>query len=154
MAEYLQQQWAKIGVKVNIVSNSWPQFTDRLRNKKAQIFGLAWVADYPDPQNMMQLFYGPNASPGPNNTNFQNKEFDALYTKALKIGPGPERNVLYQKMRDIFVDQLPWIPTVHRQSYLLTQGWLKNAKRHQTIHGMFKYLRVDTAKKKELKAKL
>jgi ABC-type transport system substrate-binding protein len=154
MTEYLAQQWEKIGVKLNIVSNSWPQFTDRLRNKKAQIFGLAWAADYPDPQNMMQLFYGPNASPGPNNTNFKNKEFDALYDKTLKLPPGPERTALYKKMRDIFVQQMPWIPTVHRVGYMVNHGWVRNLKRHSTIHGMFKYLRVDVDKKKELKAKL
>ncbi len=154
MSEYLSQQFEKIGVKVNIVSNSWPQFQDRIRNKKAQMFGMAWLADYPDPQNMMQLFYGPNISPGPNSSNFQNKEFDALYEKALKLPPGPARSDLYKKMRDIFVAQLPWIPTVHRQGFTLSHGWIENYKKVDSMHGYFKYLRVNVDKKKELKAKL
>lgn len=154
MAEYLSQQWEKIGVKVNIVQNTWPQFTDRIRNKKAQIFGLAWGADYPDPQNMFQLFFGPNESPGPNNSNFKNKEFDALYAKALKTPIGPQRTELYKKMRDVFVEHVPWIPTVHRRGYMVSHGWVHNLKRMKVIHGMFKYLRVDIEKKKELKAKL
>lgn len=154
MAEYLQQQFAQIGVKVNIVSNSWPQFQDRIRNKKAQMWGMAWLADYPDPQNMMQLFYSKNISPGSNGSNFQNKEFDALYEKSLKLPPGAERTALYKKMRDIFVDQLPWFPTVHRQTYLVSQGWLHNIKPADLINNWFKYMRVDVAKKKELKAKL
>ncbi len=153
-SEYLQQQWEKIGVKVNIAQNTWPQFTERIKHKKAQVFGIAWGADYPDAQNMMQLLYGPNESPGPNNANFKNKEFDGLYEKTLKMPPGPERTALYKKMRDIFVDQQPWIPTIHRKGFIISQGWINNIKRSKMIPAMFKYLRVDLDKKKELKAKL
>ncbi|NJL24080.1 MAG: hypothetical protein HC902_02120 [Calothrix sp. SM1_5_4] len=142
MAEFLQQQFAQIGVNMNIVSNSWPQFQDRLRNKKAQIFGIAWAADYPDAENMLQLLYGKNVSPGPNNSNYANKEFDALYEQSQKLPPGPERTALYKKMRDIFVRDLPWIPTVHRLGYYIQHGWVKNLKKHDTINGFYKYLRV------------
>jgi ABC-type transport system substrate-binding protein len=154
MGEYLEQQFAAIGVKLNIVSNSWPQFTDRLRNKKSQLFGIAWVADYPDAENMFQLLYGKNVSPGPNNSNFNNKEFNALYEQALKMPPGPKRTEVYKKMRDVFVRELPWIPTVHRIGVTVKHGWVKNLKRNETINGYYKYLRVDQAKKAELKAKL
>ncbi len=153
-AEYTAQQLEKIGVKLNIVTNSWPQFQDRLRNKKAQMFGLAWGADYPDAENMLQLFYGRNVSPGPNNTNFKNKDFDSLYEQAQKLPSGPERTRLYKKMRDIFARELPWIPTVHRLGYMLAHGWVLNLKPHEIIDGHYKYLRIDTTKKKELKAKL
>ena len=154
MGEFVTQQFDKIGVKVNIVSNSWPQFNDRLRQKKAQMFGIAWGADYPDAQNMFQLLYSKNAAPGPNNSNFSNKEFDKLYEASLKLPPGPERTKLYHKMRDIFVEELPWIPNTHRIGYIVQHGWLHNLKKHKTLHGHYKYLRVDEAKKKELKAKL
>lgn len=152
-AEYLQQQWAKIGVQTVLASHSWPQFQDRLRTKKSQIWGIAWGADYPDPENMMQLLYGPNVSPGPNASNFKNKEFDRLYEEAAKLPPGEKRTALYKKMRDIFGEELPWIPTVHRIGYLLTHGWVHNVKYNKTLPNPFKYYRVDTKKKSELKAK-
>lgn len=154
MGEFVTQQFDKIGVKVNIVSNSWPQFQDRIRNKKAQLFGIAWGADYPDAQNMFQLLYGKNVSPGPNASNYVNKEFDKVYEASLKLPPGPERTKLYQKMRDIFVEDMPWIPNNHRIGYVVEHGWLNNLKKHKTLHGHYKYLRIDEAKKKELKAKL
>lgn len=154
MAEYLAQQFEKIGVKISIVANSWPQFQDRIRQKKAQMFGIAWGADYPDAENMLQLLYGKNVSPGPNNANFKNKAFDELYEKAQKLPPGPERTKLYQKMRDIFAQEMPWIPTVHRLGYYVVHGWVGNFKKHETIPNTYKYLKVDTAKKAELKAKL
>lgn len=154
MAEYLAQQFGQIGVKVNIVSNSWPQFQDRLHNKKAQSFGIAWGADYPDAENMLQLLYGPNESPGSNSSNYKNKEFDALYEEAARTPPGDKRTALYKKMRDIFAKDLPWIPTVHRLGYNLSHSWVGNLKRHETIDGFFKYLKVDLKKKEEMKKKL
>lgn len=154
MAEYMAQQFEKIGVKVNLVSNSWPQFQDRLRNKKSQMFGIAWGADYPDPENMFQILYGPNESPGPNNSNWKNKEFDELYVKASKTPPGPERAKIYQKMRDVFVKEQPWLTTVHRLGYYIAHDWVGNMKPHETIKGGYKYLKIDTAKKAESKKKL
>ncbi|HMN68708.1 MAG TPA: ABC transporter substrate-binding protein [Bdellovibrionales bacterium] len=154
MAEFAAQQYAQIGVKLNLIGNSWPQFQDRLRNKKAQMFGIAWSSDYPDPENNFQLLYGPNVSPGPNSANYANKEFDALYEAAAKLPPGAKRTELYKKMRDIFVRDMPWIPTVHRQQFTVRNGWLMNLKPDDTVSGWFKYLRIDETKKKELKAKL
>jgi oligopeptide transport system substrate-binding protein len=151
MSEFVQQQFAKIGVKVTILANSWPQFQDRIRHKKAQLFGIAWIADYPDPQNMFQLLYGKNVSPGPNSANYENQEFDALYEQALKLPPGPTRAKVYQKMRDIFADQMPWIPQAHRLGYMVYQGWVKNFKKDVIVKGGYKYMRVDLDKKRELK---
>ena len=118
------------------------------------MYGIAWVADYPDAENMLQLLYGPNKSPGPNSSNYSNMEFDSLYEQAAKLPPSPKRTALYQKMRDIFVRDLPWIPTVHRLEYTLAHGWLKNLKPNEIVKGQYKYLKVDTKKKAELKAKL
>jgi ABC-type transport system substrate-binding protein len=154
MAEYLMQQFAQIGVKVNIVASAWPQFLERLNQKKAQMFGISWGADYPDAENMLQTLYSKNVSPGPNNANYHSKDFDAAYEAAQKLPPGPARTKLYQKMRDIFVQDMPWIPELHRLSPLVYHGWVNNLKRNETVTGMYKYLRVDTAKKAELKAKL
>ena len=154
MEEFMAQQFERIGVKTSIIQNSWPQFQDRIRNKKAQMFGIAWNADYPDPQNMFQILYGPAISPGPNNANFQNKEFDAAYDKALKLPPGPERTKLYLKMRDIFVEEMPWIPTFHRLGFYVVNGWIENYRKDATRYGPYKYVRVNLEKKKQLKEKL
>jgi oligopeptide transport system substrate-binding protein len=154
MAEYAAQQYEKIGVKMELVSHSWPQFQERLRTKKAQIFGIAWGADYPDAENMLQLLYGPNEAPGSNSANFKNAEYDKLYEEASRLPPGAARTVIYQKMRDIFVREAPWVPTVHRLGYMVVNGWVQNIKPNETIEGFYKYLRVNADKKKELKPKL
>jgi len=154
MAEFTQQNLAAVGIKIKINATSWPQFTDKIREKKAQMWGIAWGADYPDAENFLQLLYGPNSSPGPNGSNYKNKAFDELYEKALKLPPGPERTALYKKMKDIYVQDLPWITNIHRKGYWLFHGWLKNYKRHAIINGESKYLRIDLDKKAELSEKL
>lgn len=154
IAELFKQNMEQIGVQVKIVTSSWPQFTEKIRDRKAQIFGIAWVADYPDAENFLQLLFGANASPGPNNSNFTDPEFDKLYKQAALLPPGPERTAIYHKMRDIVVNQAPWIPGVHRLGYYLNHGWLYNFKPSPVIQDFAKYLRVDPKKRAELKAKL
>jgi oligopeptide transport system substrate-binding protein len=154
LAEFFQQNMAKIGIKINISITSWPQFTDKLREKKAQIFGIAWSADYPDAENFLQLLYGPNESPGTNNSNYHSKEFDALYEKAATLPPGEARNEVYKKMRDIFVKDMPWIPELHRLRYQLYHTWLANFKPNLIILNPYKYMRIDVEKKKAQKVKL
>lgn len=154
-AEFYAQNWAKIGVKVRINANTWPQFQEKIKAGKAQIFGIAWGADYPDAQNFLQLFYSKNHAPGPNDSSYTNLEFDKLYEQSLTLPPSPERDVLYQKMRDIVVEDAPWMFNLHRQAYYLRHAWLKNFKFNDiTRHQMYKYIRVDTKQRAETVGKL
>src|SRR5690606_23246222 len=94
MAEFFVQNMAAIGVKMKINANTWPQFQEKIKNGQAQIFGIAWGADYPDAQNFLQLFYSKNMSPGPNDSSFSNAEFDRLYEQSMKMPPGPAREAI------------------------------------------------------------
>jgi oligopeptide transport system substrate-binding protein len=153
-AEFFKQCMEKIGLKIKITTSTWPQFTDKLKEKKAQMFGIAWLADYPDAENFLQLLYGKNISPGPNSANYKNKEFDDLYEKASRMPPGAERTKAYRAMRDIIVRDMPWVPVAHRLSYTTYHSWLKNFKYHTMIMDNLKYFRVDTKARGETKAKL
>lgn len=153
-AEFFAQNMAAIGIKVKISSNTWPQFQEKIKGGKAQIFGIAWGADYPDAQNFFQLFYSKNVSPGPNDSAFVNAEFDKLYEQSLNLPPGSARDALYTKMRDIVVAETPWIFQAHRLGYRLVHGWVNNFKWNDIQNDYFKYLRVDPKKRAELKAKL
>lgn len=154
LAEFLQQNLLAINVKIDIKVSTWPEFQKRIKEKKSQIWGIAWVGDYPDAQNFMQLFYGPNSSPGSNASNFKNAKFDELYNKSMKLAPGPARTKLYQQMRDIVVEESPWVFNVHRLGYRVQHGWLKNFKRHVMVQDYVKYLRVDPKARAEKKNSL
>lgn len=154
IAEFQAANWAAIGVKVKITANTWPQFQEKVKNGQVQIFGIAWGADYPDAQNFLQLFYSKNVSPGPNDTSYSSPEFDKLYEKALTLPAGAERTALYQQMRDIVVEDCPWIFSMTRTNYYLANGWLKNFKINEISNDFYKYFRIDPKQRAELKPKL
>jgi ABC-type transport system substrate-binding protein len=147
MAEYQETSLGALGIKLKISVYSWPEFISAIKNKKAQIWNLAWKADYPDAENFLQLFYSKNMTPGPNDSNYSNPEYDRLYEKAMNLPHGPERTALYKQMVKIVVEDCPWIFGVHRVNTTLAQPWLKNFKIHDFDHGTTaKYLRTEQRK--------
>jgi len=100
------------------------------------------VIDYPDAQNFLQLFYGPNKSPGVNGTNYQNPEFDRLYEKILSMCESPERTALYEKMADMVDDDCVWALIGYPLAYGLFQPWFQNYKPHAFPYANWKYYKV------------
>ncbi|MBI4871867.1 MAG: ABC transporter substrate-binding protein [Candidatus Riflebacteria bacterium] len=143
--ELFCREMAKLGVKVKPNANTWPEFSAKMLSRRGQIFGYAWRADYPDPENFLQLLYGPNGAPGPNSSNFKNSRYDELYEKMKAMPDTPERKKLIDEMIAILHDEVPWIYGVHRTGYTLVHRWVKNYKFHAVGHEMYKYLRVDPA---------
>ena len=153
-AEFFTQNMAAIGVKMRINSNTWPQFQEKLKGQKFQVYSMAWMADYPDAQNFFQLFYSKNKSPGPNDMAFANAEFDKVYDTALKLPPGAERTKLYVKLRDILAEECPWIFGAHSMNYRFVQGWTKNWKSTEVVIDVPKYMRADAKQRADLGTKL
>ncbi len=142
-AEFTQKSFSEIGVTLKVSTSSWPEFQGAIKNKKGQMWGFAWLADYPDAENFLQLFYSKNASPGPNDSNYSNPDFDKLYEKSLTLTDNPERTEIYKKMVKILVEDSPWIFGAHRITYTLTHPWIKNLKPNDFEHSKAKYYRVD-----------
>ena len=133
-----------IGIVIEPAYNNWPTFLEKLQRGQVQMFGLGWVADYPDAENFLQLFYGPNRSPGPNHAQYRNAELDRLYEQARVLHDSPERTELYQAMAEIVIEDCPWIFRAQPVDYVLHHGWLHNFKPHDFPSMMEKYYRVDT----------
>ena len=118
------------------------EFNNALREKKAPFFSLAWGLDYPDAENLLQLFYGPNSSPGSNNFNFKNKKYDYLFEKVSTMFPGPERTALYKKLNKMIVDECAVISAFSRTHLHL---WHKNViiyPQDNVINNIYKYADV------------
>ncbi len=148
--EFFQQQMAQIGVKIKIVTSPWPEFQAKVKKKAVEIYGLAWGADYPDAENFLQLFYGPNKSPGANGSNYDNPEFNKQFEDAVIMQDSPERTAKYEKLNKYLAEEVVAMFGVHRQSYILEHGWLKNYHPTDLHHDAVQYLNIDTAKKAEL----
>ena len=74
------------------------------KNARLPIVNKAWGLDFPDAENTLQLYYGPNGSPGSNDTNYRNPEYDRLYEEASVLAPGPERTAIYRRMNQMTID--------------------------------------------------
>jgi ABC-type transport system substrate-binding protein len=150
-AELIANFMERIGVVLRPSYNNWPTFLEKMERRQMQLFSLGWVADYPDAENFLQLFYGPNHSPGPNHCNYQNAEFDVLYEKARVMQDTPERSELYRKMAEIVVEDCPWIFTSNPLAYGLHHEWIRNYKYHDFPYGMAKYYKIDVEARDEWK---
>jgi oligopeptide transport system substrate-binding protein len=146
-AEFFQREMAKIGIKIAVVANPWPQLQEKINKRKVMLYGLAWSADYPDAENFLQLLYGPNKSPGANGSGFDDPEFNALFKAAALMQDGPTRTALYEKLNRIAALNVPVIYGVHRQNYILKHGYLKNYMPSDFDHGNAQYLNIDLKEK-------
>lgn len=121
-AEFLQREWAKIGIKVEIEINTFPNHLELASNGKIQIMRASWLGDYPDPENYLTLFYGKNSAPnGPNRARYKNKKYDLLYEKALMTHNSTERTKIYVEMEKILLEDSPMLPLFYDEVVRLTQ---------------------------------
>ncbi len=148
IGEFARIQFKRIGLKLKVELNDWPTLQERVENKLVQIYAMGWHADYPDPENFLQLYYTPNIKRGTNNTNFSNARFDKLYEQASVMLPGPERTKLYAEMVGILNEECPALLLTEPVSFILVHPWVHNVKPHPIGYGMFKYRRIDVEARK------
>ena len=154
MGEFFKKSMAKIGIKVRVVQNPWPELQKKIRTRSTMVHAVGWGADYPDAENFLQLLYGPNKAPGSNGSNYNNEEFNALFEKASKMQHSEERTQLYQKLNRMAAREVPLIYGVHRMNFVMRHGWLKNYVLSEFNAGQGQYLNVDLEAKKTLLEKL
>ena len=127
LCEFLQKELEKIGINVKI--DIMP--TSVLRKAKSsgnlELFRASWIADYPDAENYLSLFYSKNFSPnGPNYTHYKNLTYDSLYEKTFKIKSSEERIKLYKKMDSLMMNDFPIVPLYFDQVIRFSQKNIKN----------------------------
>ena len=122
VCEYLQRELQKIGIDIKIELMPTATLRQAKSNGKLETFRASWIADYPDAENYLSLFYSKNFSPrGPNYTHFKLDAFDQTYEKAKSIKSINERILLYQKMDKMIMDNYPIIPLYYDQAIRFVQ---------------------------------
>jgi ABC-type transport system substrate-binding protein len=109
-----------------IVQKTYANFGDLSRAWKRSELPLVskgWGLDFPDAENTLQLFYGPNASPGSNDANWHNADYDRLYEQASVMLPSPERTAIYRRMNEMVIDDCVAMTGLSRTRIFL---WHKN----------------------------
>jgi len=71
---------------------------------KVALINSSWTMDYPDAENLMQLYYGPNAAPGSNSASYNNPDFNRLFETAAVMNESPQRTDIYREMNQLIID--------------------------------------------------
>jgi len=108
LCKFVQAQLNEVGLQLEIEVVP-PAVAIELRaHSRVNFFRASWIADYPDEENYLSLFYSENFAPeGPNYTHYTNPEFDALFEQAYLEIDRQRRNELYSAMDSIVMSDAP-----------------------------------------------
>jgi len=122
LCEYIQRELEKIGLNVSVDVIPPSTLRQGKANGKLPIFRASWIADYPDAENYLSLFYSQNFTPnGPNYTHFKNTNFDRLYEASISEVDDSKRYALYQKMDSILIEEAPVVPLYYDEVIRFTR---------------------------------
>jgi oligopeptide transport system substrate-binding protein len=126
------------------------KFADSLKREKRcqiQTRGAAWIADYPDGDNFVQLLYSKNIGES-NNGCYKSAVFDKLYEQSTLLPAGPERDKLYMEMQKQFEADTPWVMGVTRLRNQVIRPWVIGYKKHPVLLAEWMYYDVNMSKGK------
>lgn len=118
MAEMIQADWAKVGVKAKIVTYEWTEYLKRSMNGEHKSILLGWTGDNGDPDNFMAVLLGCDAIGSSNRSRWCYKPFDDLLQKAKVSSDMAERTRLYEEAQKIFKEQAPWVTIAHSMVHM------------------------------------
>ncbi|NRH27275.1 ABC transporter substrate-binding protein [Pseudomonas sp. MS19] len=113
MAEMLQSDWAKIGIKAKIVSYEWGEYNKRAKAGEHDALLIGWTGDNGDPDNWLGVLYGCDAIGGNNYSRWCDKDFDAKVKKAKTLNDKDQRSALYMEAQQILKKNVPITPVAH-----------------------------------------
>jgi len=124
LAAALTEMYADIlGVDIEINQVSWDAFQEDLYNHVFQMFMLGWVADYPDPENFLDVLFHSNSEQ--NHARYRNPQLDAILEQARGEADHDKRMELYRQAEEIIVQDAPWVPIYHGINYVLVKPYLE-----------------------------
>ena len=146
--ELMKRSLDKIGVRVEIRKERFAELNKLADQCRLTMRHAAWIADYPDGDNFMQLLYGPNSGQT-NAACYRSAAFDARYEKSRRLPHGPERSQLYREMaRQIEADSV-WLVTDSRYRNVLVHPYVVGYKKHPVFAHEFLYMDMDARDTKD-----
>ena len=128
LCKYMQSQLNEIGFDIRIDVTPPATLREMIAQSKVNFFRGSWIADYPDAENYLSLFYSSNFCPnGPNTTHFSNNEFDKLYEKSRQETNDARRYEYYRQMDHLLMEESPVVVLYYDQVLRFTR---------QNIHGL------------------
>ena len=116
ICEYIQSSFSDLNINLNIKVNPPSIHRELVSNNSVCFFRGSWIADYPDAENYLSLFYSKNSSPeGSNYTHFNSSLFDSIYIASFSEQNDSLRFLMYQDLDKIIIDNSPIVPLYYDQ---------------------------------------
>jgi len=109
LGSYIANELQQIGIKVQVEAIQKSLLLEQTSKSQALFFRGSWIADYPDAENYLSVFYSKNPAP-PNYTRYKNPAFDALYEQALLEKNDSIRNKIYRDADRYVINDAPVVP--------------------------------------------
>ena len=123
LCEYIQNSLQEIGLNIRVEVNPPSTHRQMVATSKLNFFRGSWIADYPDAENYLSLFYSKNFCPnGPNYTHFDSSELDDLYEKSLSETVVTKRHALYREMDSLLIQNAVIVPLYYDRVLRFTQN--------------------------------
>ncbi|OEF99386.1 peptide ABC transporter substrate-binding protein [Vulcanibacillus modesticaldus] len=147
IAEAMQADFEKIGVKTNLVTEEWATYLEKTGNGEHSMAFLGWTGDNGDPDNFLYVLLDKDNAVAPDAGNiafYKNDELHDILIKAQQSGDIKERTKLYRKAQEIIHEDAPWIPLVHSTPPLIGKKNIVGFVPHPT--GSDKFVKVEFGK--------
>ena len=125
LASYIASELLQVGIKIQVETVQKSLLLEQTAKSEALFFRGSWIADYPDAENYLSVFYGKNPAP-PNYTRYKNPAFNKLYEAALSEKSDSLRNKLYQSADQIMMNDAPVVALWYDMVIHLVQPYVKN----------------------------
>jgi ABC-type transport system substrate-binding protein len=145
----LQKQLGRINVRLETEDCDTTRFFDKVRKGSFQFVRFGWMADYPDPETFLILFYMPEVvTPDmQNQSRYDNPRFNELYRQMSRMENTPERKAILREMLQILCKDAPGVFESHGMALTLRHSWLHNMRTYPLASNTMKYLRIDVPKR-------
>lgn len=120
MANFIAKQLDEAGIPVQVDVVQKSLLLEMTSNSRALFFRGSWIADYPDAENYLSVFYSKNPAP-PNYTRYNNPRFDTLFERALTEENDSLRLRLYQQADQVMINDAPIVPLWYDKAVHLVQ---------------------------------
>jgi len=149
MAEMIQADWDKVGVKAKLLTFEWAEYRKRAKGGEHQVVMFGWSGDNGDPDNFFVPLLGCEAvKGGGNDARWCNKGLEDLIIKAAQTTKQADRAKLYEQAQVIFKEEAPWITVAHSIRFDPLRTEVKGYKMDATAHHYFNNVEMGAASSK------
>ena len=140
--EVILEMWKQnLGIEVLIQQTEFATYLQDLNKRRFQMFQIGWIADYPDPENFLDLLF--HSESNNNHTGYSNAEADRLLETARTEPDQAARYQLYRQAEELIMSEAPWVPLWYSgEQYVLIKPNVKNYHLSQLIIPVLRYIEL------------